>query len=56
MGGLSVASLFTFSFADPAARLLLNDPDPQVAASARSALDAIAGGHRAQQLAGDSSP
>jgi WD40 repeat protein/serine/threonine protein kinase len=41
MAGLRLLHLFSASFAEPAARSLLSDPDPSVAAAAREALASI---------------
>ena len=53
LAGLSLASLFAGSVAEPAVRPLESDPDPDVAAAAREALAAIARIRRTDQIGGD---
>ena len=54
--GLRAASMFAFTFAEPAVRPLLEDPDPDVADAAREALGAIERIHRIDLLAGHTDP
>lgn len=51
--GLSVLALYAFSTADPAARALIQDPDPDVADAARRAVDTIENIHRTDLIQGD---
>ena len=54
--GLRAASMFRFSFAEPLARSLLDDPEPAVADAARAALQSIDTVHRTDLLAGHGDP
>lgn len=56
LAGLSVASLFDGETAEPAVRPLQDDADPEVAAAATEALEAIARVRRTDQLRPDSGP
>jgi WD40 repeat protein/serine/threonine protein kinase len=56
VAGLEVLSMFSAHFSEPAARALLDDPDPAVAEAARAALGAIEGAHRTDLLAGHADP
>jgi hypothetical protein len=52
LAGLTVAPLFAAELAEPVVRPLQDDPDPEVAATARDALAAIARVRRTDQLGG----
>jgi hypothetical protein len=56
IGGLLVAPVFTGDAVEPAVRPLLQDPDPDVAASAQAAVDAINNVRKVDAAHGDATP
>jgi WD40 repeat protein len=54
--GLALATLYTQSFAHPAAKALLEDPDPDVRAAARAAVATVESMRRTDLLHGDVEP
>jgi hypothetical protein len=56
IGGLLVAPVFTGDAVEPAVRPLLQDADPDVAASAREAVDAIGNVRKIDSAHGDAAP
>jgi hypothetical protein len=54
IAGLSLTAIFAADVAAPAARPLLDDADPEVAAAARVTLEAIEGTRRTDEMRGGS--